>query len=152
MNARQNEPENFPQVAAAFREAVAIALQELLQIEVIPAESGQESGPVIIATIELMREPPGRFSLVVSASTAARLAARYLPAGNAISAEMVDDVVGEFANVIAGQAKTMLKGTPYHFKLSTPAVLRIAPLMPKPATAIHISTDLGFLQLWIDMG
>ena len=38
-----------------------------------------------------------------------------------------DDAAGEFANVIAGQAKTMLKGTVYHFNLSTPQPASAAP-------------------------
>ena len=53
---------------------------------------------------------------------------RYLPEGTALTDEMIDDVAGEFANVIAGQAKTILKGTPYHFTLSTPVVTRAASL------------------------
>jgi CheY-specific phosphatase CheX len=72
----------------------------------------------------LLRDPPGTLALVLASDTAANLAARYLPTGTALSSEIIDDVAGEFANVIAGQAKTILKGTPYRFHLSTPEVKR----------------------------
>jgi CheY-specific phosphatase CheX len=35
---------------------------------------------------------------------------------------MVADCMGEIANIIAGQAKALLHGTPNHFVFSTPTV------------------------------
>jgi CheY-specific phosphatase CheX len=35
---------------------------------------------------------------------------------------VIGDTIGELANVVAGQSKTALKGTPYHFLLSIPTV------------------------------
>jgi CheY-specific phosphatase CheX len=143
-------------VADAFRLAAITALQELVQVEVFPEDAlpEQGSGQAVIATIELLRESPGKLSFVLSESTAAALAARYLPAGITVTAEMVDDVAGEFANVIAGQAKTMLKGTHYHFRQSTPAVTRGKPLYAgsaEPNHTIRFSTESGTIQLCIDL-
>jgi chemotaxis protein CheX len=118
-----------PEVAEAFASAAITALQELVQVETFPEVVGYESGPhsgrpVVIATIRLLRDQPGLMSLVLTIDTAAQLAARYLPEGTPLMPEMIDDVAGEFANVIAGQAKTMLKGSPYHFHVSLPTVAR----------------------------
>jgi CheY-specific phosphatase CheX len=146
-----------PEVSAAFRLAAITALQELVQMEALDDSASAESdpGPVVIARIELLHEPPGKFLLVLSPSFAAILAARYLPAGAEISAEIVDDVAGEFANVIAGQAKTMLKGTPYHFKQTTPTVKRVASLgehvANQPAAAIRLCTESGEVLLLITL-
>lgn len=146
-----------PEVIAAFRLAAITALQELVQVEVFDELAIDESDPsqVVIATLELLHEPPGKFLLVLPQSVAATLATRYLPAGTEINAEIVDDVAGEFANVIAGQAKTMLKETPYHFKQTTPTVERVASpgehVADKPAGAIRLRTESGEVLLLITL-
>jgi CheY-specific phosphatase CheX len=58
-----------------------------------------------------------------SDETARALAEHVLASvtGN-VSTEMIHDCVGEVANVVAGQAKAMLVGSPAHFTLSTPTV------------------------------
>jgi CheY-specific phosphatase CheX len=137
-----------PEVHEAFTSAAITTLQELVQVQVFSDDPLRQtesitSGPVVIATIRLVRDPPGSMSLVLTADTAAKLAARYLPMGVVPTAEIIDDVAGEFANVIAGQAKTMLKGTHYHFNLSMPTVLRADDGWCQPATPIPIVT-LGF--------
>lgn len=145
-----------PEVADAFRLAAITALQELVQLEGQWEDASPEfeSNPAVIATMQLLgesRQRKGRVSLALSATTGAKLAVRYLPPGTATTAEMVDDVAGEFANVIAGQAKTMLKGTPYHFQLTTPTVTRAkSPFSTTPASAIHFSTELGTICLLIE--
>ncbi len=118
------------EVVQAFTEATLTTLRELTQIEACAEQTPQNlrfsSGvPLVSARLVLMRPVPGEMSLVVTLETASLLAARYLPEGTALTAEIIDDVLGEFANVIAGQAKTMLKGTPHHFTMSLPAVIRV---------------------------
>jgi CheY-specific phosphatase CheX len=107
----------------------------------------------VIATIVLMRDPPGSLSLVLPRETAARLASRYLPPGTAIATELIDDVAGEFANVIAGQAKTMLKGSVYHFFLSTPVVERVAAeedcTAPNPNLTARLHSEIGVVVLQV---
>jgi CheY-specific phosphatase CheX len=146
-----------PEVANAFRLAAITALQELVQVEVFSEDSPLEfeANASVIATIHLLHEPPGKLLLVLSESTAVALATRYLPAGTEVTTEIVDDVAGEFANVIAGQAKTMLKGTPYHFHQTTPAVTHATSLHEraarKSAQAIHLSAELGAIELLIEL-
>jgi chemotaxis protein CheX len=68
--------------------------------------------------------PVGALVLGFPGRTAAALAGRVL-AGVVEGPDegMVRDCMGEIANVLAGQAKALLLGTPYHFSLSTPTVL-----------------------------
>lgn len=120
-----------PEVVNAFVEAAMAMLRELTQYESWPENPGPadtieltESGPRIAARLRLLRHQPGELMLELAEPSAEKLAARYLPPETPLAADLVDDTVGEFANVVAGQAKTMLKGTPFHFSLSTPAVTR----------------------------
>jgi CheY-specific phosphatase CheX len=108
---------------------------------------------LIIATIRLAREQPGTFSLRLEASTAARLAARYLGAEVELTRELLDDMAGELANVIAGQAKTMLKGTPYHYHLTTPTIIRESAwnASHSASNALTIHSDAGHLTLTLHL-
>jgi CheY-specific phosphatase CheX len=148
-----------PEVSEAFQSAAITALQELTQIEAFPDLSAAERlppGEVVLAAIGLLRPIPGTMTLVLTANTAAQLAARYLPEGTQLSGEMIDDVAGEFANVIAGQAKTILKGTRYHFTMSVPAVTRQASHAPSPIVAdaglaASLISELGRVLLLVDL-
>jgi len=148
-----------PEVVHAFTAAAMTALQELAQIEAI-AELPPQSEPAfedfVAATVRLMRKVPGTMTLVLTANAAAGLAARYLPEGTTRTDEMIDDVVGEFANVIAGQSKTVLKGTPYHFTLSIPVVARVSsftriPELTSGVLAATLSFESGKLLVVLDL-
>jgi len=138
------------EVVEAFTSSAITALQELARIEAF-AESALEaepSGPLVSATIRLQRPVPGMMTLVLGAETALQLAARYLPEGTPLTDDLIDDVAGEFANVIAGQAKTILKGTPYHFTMSPPRVTRGAGISQLSTVmnghlATSLATELG---------
>lgn len=146
-------------VTTAFQSAAITGLQELAQLEAIPASTmpaiGEMSaGAIVLATIQLRRSVPGTMTLVLSAKAAEQLAARYLPEGTFVTAELSDDVAGEFANVMAGQAKTILKGTPYHFGMSTPVVTHAANTAQLPAAAhcaILLACELGPVLLIVDL-
>lgn len=147
------------EVHTAFSSAVITTLQELVQVEAFCDDATHETpstinGPVVIATIHLLRDSPGSMSLVLTTDTAAKLASRFLPAGVVLTPEIIDDVAGEFANVIAGQAKTMLKGTPHHFNLSMPAVSRADdgwshPAQPIPNVSLRFNCELGEFLLQV---
>ena len=129
-----------PEVVETFTSAAITALQELARVEASPEPvpswaDEATAGPMVSASIRLQRSLPGVMTLFLRAEVAARLAARYLPEGAISTEELIDDVAGEFANVIAGQAKTILKGTPYHFTLTTPVVSRALSFVPLPLVA-----------------
>ncbi len=147
-----------PEVRAAFTSASITALQELAGLEAFADEPSSIAASlpveVVAASIRLQRPHPGHLALVLSSETASLLATRYLPAGTTLSREIIDDVAGEFANVIAGQAKTILKGTPYHFTLSTPSVVRETQDSGPAREAFRclaVTFELGQMLLLVDL-
>lgn len=142
-----------PEVAQAFTSAAITALQELTQLEALSEGApgvalADLTTSIVTASLPLMRAVSGRMTLALSAVTALRIATRYLPEGTQLTEEIIDDVVGEFANVIAGQAKTILKGTPYHFTMTTPVVARTrnssqSTDMAGSPMAISLATEAG---------
>lgn len=161
MNERQPTAILPQEVVNAFTAAAMTALQELVQVEAYPDPDLQNSlaaapGTFVSATLTLMRSVPGTMSLVLTEETASRLAARYLPEGTALNREIVDDVAGEFGNVIAGQAKTVLKGTPHHYIISTPVVTRAASVSQlscaaTASLAASLQSELGQILLFVNL-
>lgn len=126
-----------PEVVEAFTAATVTTFVELTSTDVSPRTPALVSATAtdgdVNATIELRREPPGRLTCSFPQNVLELLAQRYLPPGASLTAEMLDDTAGEFANVIAGQAKTMLKGTGYHYMISPPIIQR----GPAPTPGSH---------------
>lgn len=154
-------PDQNPIVSEAFASAAIAALAELTQLEatIAPAPDLRSSAlrELIAATMTLGRPIPGMMTLVLSEETASLLASRYLPPAAELTDEIVNDVAGEMANVIAGQAKTILKGTPYHFTLSPPAVARAPQLSQLAAIAeksvmVSLKFDNAGLLLIVQLG
>lgn len=112
------------EVIEALVGATTVAMEELCQTPVIPGAAYRAgslpSDAELVATIELKRAVPGWLAVGFPRTTARTLAQRYLSDSPQPDDGLMLDAVGEFANVIAGQIKTMLKGTPYHFRLTTP--------------------------------
>jgi CheY-specific phosphatase CheX len=112
----------------ALSEAVPFALREMAGAEVVlradgPATAADAAGGVS-AQIRLTAAA-GVWALILNLSdrTAAELARRILTGTPAeVDEGMMQDCAGEVANVVAGQAKALLVGTPLHFTLSTPTV------------------------------
>ncbi|MFN0017956.1 MAG: chemotaxis protein CheX [Pirellulaceae bacterium] len=142
-----------PEVVEAFTSAAITTLQELIQLEAFAETTDPAvtdfAGEVVLATVRLERSNPGMMTLVIEGEVAWQLASRYLPARSQLNKEIIDDVVGEFANVIAGQAKTILKGTPYHFLMSIPVVTRSdgiaasATIVPGAVLVASLGTEEG---------
>jgi chemotaxis protein CheX len=127
-DARTAGSDAAPDVVKAFTYAVVTTFQELTSTAVTLQEpvlrSASSATGDISAIIVLRRNLPGRLVCAFPEAVLKTLAKRYLPADVSLTPEIADDTAGEFANVIAGQAKTMLKGTPFHYALSTPVVTR----------------------------
>lgn len=146
------------EVAAVFSAAATTALQEMTSLDsyVTSLQPATIPGPFVSASLQLLRPIPGKLTLILRVESAKELANRYLPPGTLITEELVDDVAGEFANVIAGQAKTILKGTPYHFSLSTPEVTHTELCVTAPDTAerilaVELDSEIGPMLLRIDL-
>ncbi|MFO0803210.1 MAG: chemotaxis protein CheX [Gemmataceae bacterium] len=135
-------------IEEAAAAAVQTAFEELCQTPVVPAEAVAPAGAVV-ATIGLKRTPPGVLCLAFAPAALEALARRYLPE-EPPSEDLWRDAAGEFANVIAGQLKTCLKGTPFHFDLSTPQVTDRLPPLADPI-ALGFACDAGSFLLSISL-
>jgi chemotaxis protein CheX len=148
----------IPKVADAVTAATVTAFMELTGTEVTPGDlAGASPAPPsadVCAAIELRRQLPGLLVCGFPLAALEALARRYLPPRVTLTPDILDDAAGEFANVIAGQAKTMLKGTPYHYSLSTPTVTRdrcVARPGSASGTQLHFNSDAGRFWLWISV-
>lgn len=117
-----------------FAEAVALSLREMAGVEAAVREVAPATGPGgfgdISAVLRLSTGGEGYLVLSLPAATAAALATRILADVGEPDEAMIRDCAGEMANVIAGQAKAMLVGTPHHFTFSTPRVTSGDPGLP----------------------
>jgi chemotaxis protein CheX len=138
------------ELVGAFAAAVPFAVREMAGVEVAPknprpATDADGFADVSVAVRLTTAGGEGRLILSFSQGTAAALARRVLAGvvGDADQA-MIRDCMGEVANVVAGQAKALLYGTPSHFTLSTPTVLSDgAAGVPEGTWVIGFDSDVG---------
>jgi chemotaxis protein CheX len=121
-------PEAREELLEPFIAAASMTLGELAQIELAVRTVYQTAQPRTLgdlsAVLGLTAEGGEVLVLSFPAPTAAALAGRILAAvTQAPDDDLVGDCIGEVANVIAGQAKTLLAETPYQLLLATPKVL-----------------------------
>jgi chemotaxis protein CheX len=143
-----------------FIAATCAALGEMASTEVVVRAVYQETHhhPLgeLAAVLELRSTTEGALVLSFPRRTAAALAGRIL-AGvtEEVDEPLVRDCVGEIANVVAGQAKAMLAGTPYRFAFSMPkGVAGAQEFLPQPGLdclVVAFSSEQGefALQLFL---
>lgn len=126
--ARPVAPEARDGILAPFIAAVRAALFEMANTEA--AVCGEflaaPDRPLGDLSVELVLQSNPERTLVLSfpSCTAAALAARILAeAARDPDEYLTRDCMGELANVIAGQAKTLLADTAHHFTFSLPRVV-----------------------------
>jgi chemotaxis protein CheX len=128
-DARPAPPESLrDQLLAPFIEAVSATLREWLGTEVVARTVYHTPLPEtlgdISAALDLTSAGEGPLLLSFPRRTAAALAGRALTGTPEQPDEaLVRDCMGEIANVVAGQAKALLAGTPHHFTFATPTVV-----------------------------
>jgi chemotaxis protein CheX len=108
--------------------ATRAALGEMANTEVVVRVMCQNPGPQalgdISAVLRLTFASEGTLVLSFPERTATAFARRILTGVSAeVDEQLVRDCVGEIGNVVAGQAKALLAGTPYHFTFSLPRVV-----------------------------
>jgi CheY-specific phosphatase CheX len=132
-----------------FTTAVVTTLREMAGVEALvrdtgPADGGEGPADVSVA-LRLNADAERWVVLSFPPGTAAALARRVLAdIGDEPDGGMIRDCVGELLNVIAGQAKALLFGTPHHFTLSTPTAPidgRAGPVAQR--SAIRFDSDAG---------
>jgi chemotaxis protein CheX len=112
----------------SFIRAATVALGEMASMEVavrgVHRTTFDMPGGDISAVVAIRSATDGLFVLSFPAGTAAAIAERVLADAKAtMTQSLVEDCVGEIANVIAGQAKTLLAGTPYQLTYSLPEIM-----------------------------
>ena len=115
------------QLADPLIEAVRQTLLEMAGVDVGVFVIYQREAPAefadISAVLTLSLEFEGALILSLTNQSAQALARRILgPNAAEAPPALINDCVGEVANVIAGQAKALLAGTPNHFVFGTPVV------------------------------
>jgi chemotaxis protein CheX len=112
----------------AFVTATRTAIGEMANAEVVVRELShgscdREMGS-ISALLRLEFATLGFLLLTFPKQTATNIARRMLAEVPAeLDEQLICDCVGEIGNVVAGQAKTLLAGTPYCFTFSVPQIL-----------------------------
>jgi CheY-specific phosphatase CheX len=136
----------------AFAAAVPATLREMAGVEVVVRDtvraSGGEGPADVSAALRLDGGVERWLVLSFPLGTAAALARRVLAeVGGEPDAGMVRDCACELANVIAGQAKALVFGTPHHFTLSTPTVLTAGQVGTAGRTVIRFDSEAGEFTL-----
>lgn len=144
------------ELRAALGEAVAVALRELAGVEAVAGDARGVSGTEGFADVSAVlavttRDGDGYFVMSFTDRVGTTLAKRVLAEFAAEpGAAMVRDCLGEVVNVVAGQAKTLLSGTPAHFTLATPTVVTGAPTLPAPERLlVPFGSELGEFALHV---
>lgn len=132
-------------------DAVWVALRDLAGTEA-ELRDARETAESDLCAVLAVRTAAGDGYFVLSAAepVARELALRVL--GDACpdpDAGVVRDCLGEVVNVIAGQAKTLLHGTPFHFTLGTPTVTDGAPELAAGSLRLAFAGDLGEFALHV---
>src|SRR5262249_27972559 len=107
----------------SYINAATLALGEMAGAQVFVRESSPDkyaqSESDVVALVELEAATAQMLILRFSRQTATAFAQRILDNANVeLGDSLVQDCVGEIANVIAGQAKTLLAGTPHQMTFS----------------------------------
>jgi CheY-specific phosphatase CheX len=142
-------------IIAAFTTAVQTAWAEMAATDAVMLIADTITGPhrlegiCAILTITLPAE--GVLVLSMPGTTAASLAARIL-AGTITEPDdaIIRDCIGEVANIVAGQAKTLLFGTPRHFYFSAPWPQPPESLSLRNALHMKFASDAGEFALLVD--
>jgi CheY-specific phosphatase CheX len=108
------------ELVGAFAAAVELTLRELAGVEAV--RDAADAGPADVSAAMKLDGGAVRWAVLgFPTETAAALARRVLAGvGGEPDEGMVRDCAAEVLNVVAGQAKTLLYGTPYHFTFATP--------------------------------
>ena len=133
LDAQPVSPEDREQILEPFISAARMTLSELagtdLGIRSVYRIEDPRTLADLSAVIGVTADGGGVLVLSFPAATATALARRVLAeAAPAPDDDLVRDCLGELANVVAGQAKTLLADTPFQLVLATPSVLSRAGL------------------------
>ncbi|MBP3954226.1 chemotaxis protein CheX [Gemmata sp. G18] len=144
------------ELVATLDEAVTGALRALVGVESAVRTAGAASaleGFADVSAVLVVTTRAGEGYFVLSFTGAVGTALAKLILADVTAApdpEMMRDCLGEVVNVIAGQAKTLLVGTPLHFVLGTPTVATGPPaLAVLSRVLVAFTSDIGEFTLHV---
>ncbi|CAN5125629.1 hypothetical protein BH11PLA2_BH11PLA2_14260 [soil metagenome] len=138
----------------ALTSAVAVALREMAGVQSAlvgstPVDGVPSAGEVSVV-IRTFGAGPGSLRLSMPNTTASALAHRILAETVPNPDEaLIRDCIGEVANIIAGQAKTLLYGTLLHFSFSSPVQDDFEPPPQAEGLQLTFGSDVGALSLTV---
>jgi chemotaxis protein CheX len=144
---REVAPEVRRQLAEPLSTAVCQTLGEMAGIEVALQSVHGRAAPAalgdIAVVLELSSARNGLLIMSFSTRTAQALAGQVLAGVHEeLTPALVQDCMGEITNVIAGQAKALLHGTPHHFSFSPPVTQIAANLkLPEGMDSLVLAFD-----------
>lgn len=144
---REAAPELRQQLAEPLSAAVRQTIGAMTGVEVaLQSVHGREAPAAlgdIAVVLELASARTGLLILSVSTRTAEALAGHVLAETHEeLTPALVQDCMGEIANVIAGQAKALLHGTPHYFSFSPPVI--------QAGASLHLPAGMDSLVLAFD--
>jgi CheY-specific phosphatase CheX len=145
--AREVDAEMRRQLADPLSAAVCQAIQQMTGMEMTLQSVQRRDRPAplgdIVTVLELTSAVPGLLVMDFSTRTAQAFARQvFAEVQEEATPSLVQDCMGEIANVVAGQAKALLHGTPYHFSFSPPLV--------QPAQSVKLPESMASLVLAFD--
>jgi CheY-specific phosphatase CheX len=147
--------DNHDELISLFAESVATALREMAGVDAILSDTKRSNGNEILADIAAilpLTTSTGTGQLIISLPRKTAVALTQKVMNREDDMGMVHDLMGEMANVIAGQAKARLFGSPAHFKLSTPRI--VADGRESVTTGQHLlrfKSEVGEFILYLDL-
>jgi CheY-specific phosphatase CheX len=137
----------------SFTAAVTTALREMAGVEVVVRDTSRLTAVEALADVSagLRLDGAAEWWAILSfpAATAAALARRVFAEVGGEPGDMIRDCAAEVLNVTAGQAKTLVFGTPHHFTLSTPTPLGAGPLAGAGGAVVRFDSDAGAFALYL---
>ncbi len=135
------------QLADPLCTAACQAIREMTGVEAALQSVHRRAAPAalgdIAAVLELSSSLNGLLVASFSTRTAEALARQVLAdVQEELTPALVQDCMGEITNVIAGQAKALLHGTPQHFSFSPPLV--------QPGASLRLPESMDSLLLAFD--
>lgn len=128
------------ELTGAFAAAVESTLREMAGVGAVRRDPTGLTAADVTVAMGLDGDAPRWAVLLLPAGTADALARRVLAGVADPDGGFVRDCGAELLNVVAGQAKTLLFGTPYHFTFTTPTT---PPAGPGPGVALGFDSDCG---------
>jgi CheY-specific phosphatase CheX len=137
-------------IPAVVVEAVRQAVQEIFgsicgaEPVLVPGESPVDPGSCVVGIISYTGGTTWSFALIIPEETAEPLAAKFAGFDIPFASSDMGDVVGELANVIAGDITARLEARGVAAQLSLPTVTRgsdLELLLPSGAACMNLGYD-----------